>query len=176
MVRAHAPRLLTVARRIMGNPQDAADCVQEGMLSAFRRIETFDGRSALGTWLHRIVVNAALMKLRKRKSRTEASLDGLMPVLDQRDCRIEPLWVDRVSVDDLIASKDTQRIVREAIDSLPQTHRTVLLLRDIEGLDTAQTADYLELSTGAVKVRLHRARSALKKLLEPVIHPGGEAK
>lgn len=158
--------MLSVATRLMGNAEDARDCVQEALLQAFRRIEGFEGRSSVGTWLHRIVVNSALVKLRSRRRRPEGALDDLMPEFDEYQCRIEGREAALESVEALAARKETREAVRGAIDSLPDAYRTVLLLRDIEELDTRSTAEILEIEPGAVKTRLHRARAALKKLLE----------
>ena len=86
MVRTYGPRLFAVALQLTKSREDAADCVQESMLSAYQGIDSFNEQAALGTWLHRIVVNAALTKLRRRKSRPERSIEELMPVFDERDC------------------------------------------------------------------------------------------
>lgn len=138
-------------------------------MSAFQNLDRFEGRSGIGTWLHRITVNACLMKLRARERKAEESIDDLLPEFDQDDCRIEADWSSRRSVDDLLAQRQVQEIVLEKIRALPESYRIVLMLRDIEELDTREVADLLDLSEAAVKVRLHRARAALKKLLEPVL-------
>lgn len=161
--------MLSVALRIMRNPEDAQECVQEAFLQAFKNIHRFEGRSSVWTWLHRIVVNSALLKLRARRRRPEGSLDDLMPQFDETQCRIEPRGQSRDSVETLLSKKETRDAVREAISQLPEDYRSVLLLRDIEELDTQETATALQINVGAVKTRLHRARAALKKLLEPVI-------
>ena len=138
-------------------------------MSAFQNLDRFEGRSGIATWLHRITVNACLMKLRARERKAEESIDDLLPEFDQDDCRVEADWSFRRSVDDLLAQRQVQEIVLENIRALPESYRIVLMLRDIEELDTREVADLLDLSEAAVKVRLHRARAALKKLLEPVL-------
>lgn len=172
LVRDYGGRLLRVARRLLGSEDDARDVVQETFLQAWRNVATFEGRSTLATWLTRIAVNAALMRLRKRKRRDEASIDDLMPSFDSDGCRTEPLWQIDASAEDMLARDQVRTQVLEAIDRLPEPHRTILILRDIEELNTAETAALLDISEGAVKTRLHRARAALKKLLEPMFERG----
>jgi len=171
-VRRYGGKMLGVATRIVRNRDDARDCVQDAFLQAFKNIGRFEGRSSLWTWLHRIVVNAALLKLRSRRRRPEGSLDELMPEFDEYQCRIEPRTGAHRSVETLLSEKETREAVRHAIDALPGDYRDVLLLRDIEEFDTQETADILNIAPGAVKTRLHRARAALKKLLEVVMSEG----
>ena len=168
LVRRYGARMLRTATRIVANPEDARECVQESFLRAFKHMDRFEGRSSLWTWLHRIVVNSALLRLRGRRRRPENSLDELMPQFDEYACRIEPRDRTRESTEALVGRKETRDAVRAAIDRLPEDYRTVLLLRDIEEFDTQETAEILKIRPGAVKTRLHRARSALKKMLEPL--------
>lgn len=166
LVRRHAGRLLAVARRMLRNDEDAKDAVQTAFLSAFRAMPNFNGQSQLSTWLHRIVVNASLMKLRARSRRPEESIEDLLPRFLEDGHHTET-WSDLgASVDELLERKETRARVRAAIDRLPESYRTVLMLRDIEELDTARTAELLGVTTNAVKIKLHRARQALARLLE----------
>lgn len=167
LVREHGGRLLGVTRRLLHQEEDARDCVQETFLQAYRQIDQFESRSALGTWLHRIAVNQALGKLRKRSSRAEEPLDESEDRFDAYGIRIEPMWQFDEPVDRMLEVESIRLEVRARIDSLPEAYRTVLLLRDIEGMSTREVADALGASEGAIKVRLHRARSALKRRLEP---------
>ncbi len=167
------PPLLTLARRFMRTEADAQDVLQEGMVLAFRKMHTFTGEGSLEGWLRRIVINCALGKLRHHKAKNEASIDDLMPEFDDRGCRIEPHAPDLPSPETVLADERSRRVVRNAIDQLPDNHRTILLLRDIEGMSTQEAADVLGIEAGTAKVRLHRARSALKKLLEPLRAEGG---
>ncbi len=91
-VREHGAAMLAVARRLLGNEDDARECVQDAYLRAFAKADLFEGRSSFRTWLHRIVVNTALGMLRKRKQRGMQTIDGLLPEFDASGCRIEPLW------------------------------------------------------------------------------------
>ncbi len=169
LVTTYGGRMLAVARRLVRNEEDARDSVQDAFLQAFRSIEKFEGRSSLGSWLHRIVVNAALMRIRARSRRREDSLDDLLPQFDADGNRIAPETELVVSLEKLLESREVIEFVRRAIDQLPEGYRNVLLIRDIEGYDTKETAALLGLTPGAVKVRLHRARAALKTLLEPIM-------
>ena len=166
------PNLMAVARRFLRNEADAKDILQESFVLAFRKIETFSGDGSLEGWLRRIVINAALGRLRQIKAKNEANIDDLMPNFDERGCRIEPHLPDLPSPEAALSHQQTRHVVREAIDTLPDTYRTILLLRDIEGFSTQEAADSLGIEPGAAKVRLHRARSALKKLLEPLREAG----
>ena len=169
LVRSHAPWMLAVARRIIADPQLAEDCVQEAFINAFRSMADFAGRSSLKTWLHRIVVNQALMKLRARRNRKETPIDALLPNFDANGCRIEEPWQFLTTPEDILEREDQRLLVLSKIDELPESYRLILLLRDIEELTTREAAEGLGLSEANVKVRLHRARSALKKLLEPLL-------
>lgn len=114
------------------------------------------------------------MALRKRRSlKEDHSIDPLLPEFDQNDCRIEARWSEMPTPEKLLMTKETRQIVLEAIDKLPDAYRVTLLLRDIEERSTTETAEALGLSEANVKVRLHRARAALKTLLEPYLRQGG---
>jgi RNA polymerase sigma-70 factor (ECF subfamily) len=166
-VRLHGPKMLAIAARYFHCEQDRDDAVQDAFISAFRAIGSFDGESKLGTWLHRITVNACLMKLRSRSRKPETQIDDLLPQFDDTGHRVHS---DRAWDQDgytRLAQKDTRQRVRDCIEQLPDSYRTVLMLRDIEGFDTAETAKQLDCSEANVKTRLHRARQALRTLLAP---------
>ncbi len=167
VIRKHGPMLLRVARRLTRDPDEAVDCFQDAMLKALEKFDSFDGRSKLSTWLYRVVVNACLMRIRGSKARRTGSIDDLLPVFDGDDCRIESL-IQPPSPEILLEREETRRMVKAAVNQLPDSYRTVLVLRDFEERSTAEVAELLGLEEGNVKVRLHRARSALKKLLEPL--------
>ena len=166
LVRATTPHLLAVAKRFLPSEDDAHDAVQEAFISAFKSLQSFDGKSRLSTWLHRITVNASLMKLRSARRRHETPIDGLLPSFHDDGHRrdVLPAWDE--PVESLLARRDVRALVRSRIEELPDEYRTVLILRDIEELDTAATASALGITTAAVKTRLHRARQALRTLLE----------
>jgi len=166
LVRSHTPRLLGVARRFLRSEEDARDAVQDAFLSAFRSIDGFEGGARLSTWLHRIAVNACLMKLRTRRRKPEGSIEDLLPRFLEDGHMDQPAGPWREGADTLLEREENRVRIREAIDRLPDNYRTVLLLRDIEGLDTDETADALGLTRASVKTRLHRARQALKTQLD----------
>jgi RNA polymerase sigma-70 factor (ECF subfamily) len=168
VVRTYGGRLLVVARQVVGSEEDAQDALQDGLITAFRAIDRFEGKSKLSTWLHRVVVNAALMRLRSKRRKREQSIDELLPTFqeDGHQSRPTPEWNQSALAG--IQRKEAQAAVRACIDQLPEDYRTVVLLRDIQELDTAEVAGLLGITEGNVKVRLHRARQALKTLLEPL--------
>jgi RNA polymerase sigma-70 factor (ECF subfamily) len=166
MVRRFGGRMLAVAQRLLQNEEDAEDALQEAFLSAFQSIHRFEGQSQLGTWLHRIVINAALMKLRSRKRRRDRSIEDLLPRFDEDGHRrdVRPSW--DAGSETALERQELRAMVRRKIDLLPPAYRTVLVLRDMEELSTDETAAVLGILPGAVKTRLHRARLALRGLLE----------
>lgn len=172
LVRRESPRLLAVARRLLRHEEDARDAVQDAFVSALRSLDGFSGRCQLSTWLHRITVNAALMKLRTRRRKPEDPIEPLLPSFleDGHHARHPREWRDDAEA--LVACREEREFVRGAIDRLPESYRTVLLLRDIEELDTTEVAAFLGVSDNVVSVRLHRARQALRALLEPRFQKG----
>jgi RNA polymerase sigma-70 factor (ECF subfamily) len=171
LVKAHAGRLLAVARRHLRCEEDARDAVQQAFCSAFRGLTSFQGGSSLSTWLHRIVVNACLMKRRALSRRPEESIESLLPRFDETGHSVTPYESWAPQAERSLLSKETRETVRTAIERLPESYRTVLLLRDIEELDTNEVARLLSLTPNAVKIRLHRARQALRTLLAPAFEP-----
>lgn len=165
LVRQYGARLLAVARRLTRNEEDAKDVLQSAYLSAFRALGTFEGNCRLSTWLHRIVVNAALMKLRSRRRKPEHSIEDLLPAFQDDGHHVEQFSEWAVPADQLIQQRETRETVRACIEQLPDTYRTVLLLRDIEEYSTQEVAEMLSATPTAVKLRLHRARQALCTML-----------
>jgi len=172
VVRTYGGRLLAVATRILRNREDAKDALQDGMVSAFRAIDGFSGDARLATWLHRIVVNAALMKIRSRKRVAEDPIEDLLPTFHEDGHRVDPGGPWAISGHDEIDRQQRCALVRRCVDRLPDGYRTVVLLRDIEELDTKETAALLGITENAVKIRLHRARQALATLLDPHFQKG----
>ena len=169
LVRDNISWMLALSEGILKDRALAEDSVQEAFLAAFKSLAKFEGRSSLKTWLHRITVNTALTKLRQIKRRAEQSIEDLSPEFDQAGCRVEPQWSYLTPLEDVLKNEDLKSKVHDAISNLPDSYRIVLLLRDIEGYNTMETSDLIGISEANVKVRLHRARSALKKLLDPIL-------
>jgi RNA polymerase sigma-70 factor, ECF subfamily len=167
VVRAQGGRMLSVARRFLRDEEAARDAVQDAFLSAFRGIHTFDGEAQLATWLHRIVVNAALMKLRTRRRKPEESIEPMLPAFaEDGHHATRPVTAWTMSAEQALLRRETRERVRAAIDELPESYRTVLLLRDIGERSTRESADLVGVSENALKLRLHRARQALATKLQ----------
>ncbi len=165
LVRAFGARLLAVARRLVRNEEDARDVLQAAYLSAFRGIGSFHGQAQVSTWLHRIVVNTALMKIRSEQRKPESSIEDLLPHFLEDGHHTETFHEWEMPADELLLKAETRKTVRACIDQLPPQYRTVLILRDIEEMNTQEAAEALGLTATALKVRLHRARQALSTLL-----------
>jgi RNA polymerase sigma-70 factor (ECF subfamily) len=165
LVREQTPALLRVTSRLLRSDDEARDAVQDAFVAVFRALPRFRGESRLATWIYRIAINAALARLRARASVDEVSLDEWLPRFVDDGHQAEPSepWPADAGAE----RREVRERVRAAIDRLPDSYRTVVLLRDIEELTTDEAAQALGISTGAVKVRLHRARQALRALLDP---------
>lgn len=170
LLRDYGPRLLRLARRFLANEEDARDALQDAIIAVYRSIGNFESGSALSTWLHRIVVNAALMKLRTKKRHPEEDIEQYLPRFLEDGHQLIPStpWTETApeSADSVLEREELRASVREAIDKLPEAYRIVLQLRDIEEMSTAETAEILGTTKNVVKIRLHRARQALRTLLD----------
>lgn len=166
LVELNSANVYSVALKLLGDEQEAEDVLQETFLSAFEAIDRFEGRSKLSTWLYRIAYNASLMRLRKREQMTMFSLD--QPVLGE-DGVGEPVsrhLVDwSVVPDEQLLTAEARREMDRAIAELPKTLLSAFVLRDIQGLSGAETAEVLGITVQAVKNRLHRARLQLRDRL-----------
>lgn len=167
LVDAHAAPLLAVTRRILRDEEEARDAVQEAFVAAFRNIGDFQSESRVSTWLHRIAVNCALMKLRVRERRREQEVDDLLPHFDSDGHQQHSSVGWKESVEDVLQREQSRALVRECIDRLPEAYRVVLVLRDIEQLPPDVVAEKLQITRENLKVKLHRARQALRTLLDP---------
>jgi RNA polymerase sigma-70 factor (ECF subfamily) len=174
LVRQYGPPLLAVIRRYLGCEELCQDVLQETFLSAFRALQRFQGESTLATWLHRIAVNAALMKIRTRKRRPEIAIEDLLPKFKRDGHRVDPGPAWRLTTESTTEVQERQELVRRSIDQLPDAYRVVILLRDFDGHSTLEAAEILEVSEAVVKTRLHRARQALRELLDR--HFGGQSR
>ncbi|TGN63222.1 RNA polymerase sigma factor SigM [Nocardioides eburneiflavus] len=166
----HRDRLWAVALRTMGNPDDAADGLQDGMVAAFRRAGSFRGEAAVTTWLHRVVVNACLDRLRAAKIRRFDALPddvddrGTVVATDARDDR----------PDEAAEVAERRRRVLDALATLPPEQRAALVLVDMEGYPVAEVAQMLGCAEGTVKSRCSRGRTRLAGLLGDLRHPAGD--
>jgi RNA polymerase sigma-70 factor (ECF subfamily) len=160
-----APRVYSIARRMLGNDIDAEDVTQDVMLQVVRRLGSFRGDAAVTTWLHRVTVNAALGLRRQRATRRERqSPDGLAAACtDSRPSGPVRHWA--APPDDQAERSETLQLIERAIGRLPAKYRCAFVLADVEGLANAEVGDLLGLSLPAVKSRLHRARLMLRDAL-----------
>jgi len=170
--RTFCGQMLLVARRILRNEEDANDAVQDAFLSAFKGISQFKGQARLATWLHRIVVNAALSRLRRLQRRPEGSIEDLLPHFGDGEHQRDPPVPWQATPETIVENRETRDLVQRCISQLPENYRIVLLFRDIEGIGTEETAEIIGTSTAVVKTRLHRARQALRTLLDPHFRRG----
>lgn len=164
-VRQYGGTMLAVARRLLRNEDDARDVVQDAFLQAMRALPHFREESRLSTWLHRIVVNAALMRLRAASRRPEVAMDDALPQFDDQGHHADPIRSLPLSVEAELEQAETRAQVRACIAQLPESYRAVIVLRDLEELDTSEAATVLGISENAVKIRLHRAHQALRTVL-----------
>jgi RNA polymerase sigma-70 factor (ECF subfamily) len=163
LVDRHARKIFRLARHITKNDDDAADVLQEAFLKAYSRIDQFHGDSKFYTWLVRITVNEALMRLRKRRGDRTVSLNQDVETEDGAMQREVP--DDAEDPEEAYGRAETREILERSIDSLADGYRSVFVLRDVEGLSTEETAEMLDLSISAVKSRLLRARLQLRDKL-----------
>ncbi|WP_101525930.1 RNA polymerase sigma factor SigM [Nocardioides houyundeii] len=166
----HRDRLWAVALRTMGNPTDAADGLQDGMVAAFRRAASFRGEAAVTTWLHRVVVNACLDRIRAAKVRATTALPDDLEEHAARGSLASAHAVDPV---DSVLEQERRQLVLDALAQLHQDQRAALVLVDMEGFGTSEVALILGCAEGTVKSRCSRGRARLATLLGPLLGPGG---
>ena len=170
LVRENIAWMLSLARRILGNHRELADdTVQNAFIHAFRALDNLSEPAKLKPWLRRITINSALTELRTQNRQAEQPIDELLSKFHQNDCRIEDRWSFLARADDVMENHHLRSLIENALEQLPESYRLVLQLRDAEGYDTNETAELLQTTPSNVKIRLHRARSAMKKLIEPVL-------
>ena len=163
LVRRYEGKIFRLAQHITQNREDAEDVLQETFLKAYEHLDQFKGNSKFYTWIVRIAVNQALMKLRKRKTDKTVSMDETLDTGEDTVAREIATWDP--NPEERYSQQEMQRILGEAVDSLAPPYRAVFALRDIDELSTEETAEALELSIPAVKSRLLRARLQLRDKL-----------
>jgi RNA polymerase sigma-70 factor (ECF subfamily) len=166
LVERYADRVFRLASRITGSSEDAEEVAQDALWTAARKIHTFKGDSAFGSWLYRIAANAAYMKVRSRRAKhREIAIDDVLPALDEGGVHFEPIDDWSLRVDERALQGELREILETAIGDLPPDYRTALVLHDIEGLSNPDIAETLGISLPAVKSRVHRSRLFLRKRL-----------
>jgi RNA polymerase sigma-70 factor (ECF subfamily) len=166
LIGAYGDRVYRLAIRITGNASDAEEVVQDALWTASRKIDTFRGAAAFGSWVYRITANAAYQKLRGRRSqRQEVSWDDLAPKFDEQDQHVEVAvdWSRRLK--DPAIETELKSVLTAAIDELPADYRTAFVLHDVEGLSNPEIAETLQVTLAAIKSRVHRARLFLRSRL-----------
>lgn len=172
LVDTYADRVYRLAMRITGSNEDAEEAAQDALWTAGRKIHTFKGDSAFGSWLYRIAANTAYMKVRARRTRErEIALEDVLPAFDGEGRHFEPMddWSSRV--DDQAIQRELRALLERSIAELPPDYRTALVLHDVEGLSNPDIATALGLSLPAVKSRVHRSRLFLRKRLSEYLEP-----
>jgi RNA polymerase sigma-70 factor (ECF subfamily) len=166
LVATFGDRVYRLAIRITSNEQDAEEVVQDALWTAARKIHTFKGESAFGSWLYRITANAAYQKLRSRQGKKhEVSWEDLLPSFDDGGKHVEPVGDWSSKVEDEALQSELRSTLTTAIDALPPDYRTAFLMHDVEGLSNPEIAESLGISLPAVKSRVHRSRLFLRQRL-----------
>ncbi len=166
LLETYGDRVYRLAIRITGNEQDAEEVAQDALWTATRKIETFKGESAFGSWVYRITANTAYQKLRGRRSRrNEVLWDDLQPVFDDHRRHSEPVVDWSGKAEEPALQTELRTVLTTAINELPADYRTAFLMHDVEGLSNPEIAETLHLSLPAVKSRVHRSRLFLRERL-----------
>lgn len=164
LVEETSTQIYRTAKQILGDEQDAEDVLQETYIKALKALPIFEGRSSISTWLHRIAVNEALMMIRKRKA-PMVSVDDTLPFdSDEESSGIEIVDFCCLPEKELLSS-ESRKFMDQAIQRLPETLKTVFVLRDLEGLSIQETSEVLQITENNVKTRLLRARLRLRQEL-----------
>lgn len=158
-------KIYSLSFNLTRNQMDAQDVTQEVLLTIYRKIDTFLGKSAFSSWVYRITINASYMKLRSRKKEQYVSMDDILPSFNSSGFQQERIqdWTDRT--DASLYANETKETIEKAVEQMPEKEKVVFLLRDVDGLSTEKVGEILDLSVPAVKSRLHRARLFLRKKL-----------
>ena len=158
-------KIYTLSFNLTRNVMDSQDITQEVLLILFKKISTFQRKSAFSSWVYRITLNATYMKLRSRKREQSISIEELLPSFNGSGFQQEKIQDWSENTESLLFDNETREIIQKAVDLLPDKEKIVFMLRDVEGLSTAKVGNILELTVPAVKSRLHRARLFLRKKL-----------
>lgn len=170
LVATYGSRAYRLAIRITGDAHDAEEVVQDAFMAVVRKIDTFRADAAFGSWLYRIVANAAYQKLRAQRSRrSDRPLDEVLASFDEHGRHARPLTDWSEDLDHPSIQTELRMVLTAAIDALPEMYRTVVLLHDVEGLSNRDIGEVLGLSLPNVKSRVHRARLFLRKRLEDYV-------
>jgi RNA polymerase sigma-70 factor (ECF subfamily) len=180
LMERYSPRIYRVAFGITRSHGDAEEVVQDVFLTLFRKIDSFEGRAALGTWLYRVAANAALMKRRGKRAEAEVKLEDYLPAFKDdghREGDRALLLADWSATPEAeLLSGEARAILDEGLVLLPEHYRAILVLRDVEELSNEEVAEALGETVASVKSRLHRARMALREVLTRRLGPASPAR
>lgn len=163
LFRLHSAKLYNVALRILGDPSDTEEVIQDVFWLVYRKAGSFQGQAQFSTWLYRLTVNAALGKIRRSKKNKEVSYEEFMPKFqDDGHHAVRPVvdWSD--TLDEKYSAREIHQLLAAALDQLKPTDKSIIVLSDLEGLSDKEIAETLGLTVSAVKTRLHRARLFLR--------------
>ena len=163
LIESYQRKIFNIALRMLGNYDDAGDLTQEVLIRIYKSIKSFKEQSSFSTWIYRITTNVCLDEIRRRRNRKAISLDEEIK-LDDGDMKRQ-IESDEPSPEETAEAEDLKRIVNDAIARLSEEHRTVIVLRDIQGLSYEEISEVLKCPEGTVKSRINRARQALKNIL-----------
>ena len=169
LVERYQDRAYRLAFSLVKDESVAQDVIQEAFLNTYRKLHTYSGDARFGSWIYRVVVNAALMRIRKEDRRVEIGIEDVGPSVTEEEGAFAepPSW--RIQADEAAENMELREQILAAIDELKPKYQAAFLLREVEGLSIKEIADVLDLSEGAVKTRLHRARLHLQATLEPYL-------
>lgn len=164
VVERYESKAFNLAMSLTRNVEDAEEVIQDVFVTVYRKISGFEGKSAFSSWLYRITVNAAFMKLRKRKQNKSIPVENITPGMEKN-------WLEKneslaLRTDSLAVTNELREIIQVAVEKLPEEYRSVFVLRDVDGLSNKEVGEILDISIPAVKSRLHRARLMLRKKLQ----------
>ncbi len=162
LVSRYSNKAFSLATRLTRNQQDAEEVLQDVFVTVYRKIAGFEGKSSFSSWLYRVTVNAALMKLRKRRQDHSMSIEDILPQLRDSVAFKSP---DHLDVDTVALKHQLTTALEDAIQTLPDEYRPVFILRDVDGLTSKEVSKILSISVPAVKSRLHRSRMMLRRKL-----------
>lgn len=165
IVELYQRKIYALSFNMTRNQMDAQDVAQEVLISIYKKIDTFQGKSAFSSWVYRITLNATYMKLRSKKKEQHVSFDDMLPSFNGSGYQTEKMTDWSENTESLLFSNETRDIIQKAVDQLPEKEKVVFILRDVEGLSTEKVSEILDLTIAAVKSRLHRARLFLRKKL-----------
>jgi RNA polymerase sigma-70 factor (ECF subfamily) len=163
LIISHERRIYNIAYRMFNNEEDAKDITQEVFLKVYKNIDKFDENSKISTWIHRICVNTCIDEIRKRKGKETFSMDE--SIISDETSTQKQYINDALTPEEVLITKEEIKDIKKAIASLPEKHKTIIILRDIQNLSYSEIADITESSLGTVKSRLARARLQLKNII-----------